>query len=181
MYFASLNIFDERDMKIAGFLGIGLIGIEGKYPNFVCNRVLDAPTNVAITEMRDYVLGYKGVLQCESCKVFQHYQSNEYVVTEKSWGKLTNWAEGQVTKKGKGLRMKKKDRKELYCNKCAKNELKRKNNLLSEEQRMNNKKKPEDLEFTIDEMLSRLESVKDYLSKEAYENVRKGLQNLKQK
>jgi len=126
MYFASLNI-DKEDMKIASFLGIGFIKIEGKYPNFVCNKVLEAPTNVAITEMRDYVLGYKGVFQCESCKVFQHYLRNEYVVTENSWGKITNWTKEQVIKKGKGLRIRKKDRKEFYCNKCAKNELKRRN------------------------------------------------------
>ena len=122
MYFASLNI-DEEDVKIASFLGIGLIKIEGKYPNFVCSKVLEAPTSVAITEMRDYVLGYKGILQCESCKVFQYYQRNEYVATENSWDKITNWTEEQVIKKGKGLRIRKKDRKEFYCNKCARTRL----------------------------------------------------------
>ena len=122
-YFASLNIFDERDTEIAGYLGIGLIEIKGKYPNFVCNQVLGAPVNLAIAEMRDYVLGYKQVLQCESCKVFQHCERNEYIVTESSLDKLTSWAKEQVTKKGKGLRIKKKDQKKFYCNKCAKNEL----------------------------------------------------------
>jgi len=126
MYFASLNI-DEEDVKIARFLGIGLIKIKGKYPDFVCNKFLEAPTSAAITEMRYYVLKYKRVFQCESCKVFQHYQRNEYVATESSWDKTTNWTKEQVIKKGKGLRIGKKDRKEFYCNKCGKNELKRKN------------------------------------------------------
>ena len=122
MYFASLNI-DEEDVKIASFLGIGLIKIEGKYPNFVCSKVLEAPTSMAMPEVRDYVLKYKRIFQCESCKVFQGYQRNEYVETENSWDNLTNWAEEQVIKKGKGLRIGKKDRKEFYCNKCARTRL----------------------------------------------------------
>ena len=125
MYFASLNI-DEEDLKIARFLGIGLIKIEGEYPDFVCSKFLEAPTSVAITEMRYYVLKYKRVFQCESCKVFQHYQRNQYVETESSRDKITNWTKEQVIKKDKGLRIGRKDRKEFYCNKCAKNELKRK-------------------------------------------------------
>lgn len=122
MYFASLNI-DEEDVKIASFLGIGLIKIKGKYPNFLCSKVLEAPTSVAITEMRDYVLKYKRVFQCESCKVFQHYQRNEYVATESGWDKITTWTKEQVKKKGKGLRIGKKDKKEFYCNKCARTRL----------------------------------------------------------
>ena len=107
----------EDDKEAANRLGIGLIKIEGEKPNFVCKEVLEAPTSVPIDKLRSYVLGSKRIYQCESCKVFQHCK-NITKVTDKIWSSTK-----KEIKNGKGLRVRNKDKKEFYCNTCAKMKL----------------------------------------------------------
>jgi hypothetical protein len=126
VYFASLNV-NKEDIKIASFLGIGLVKIEGQHPNFVCSEILEAPTNKPIIEIRDYALEHKGVFQCESCKVFQPYKRNEYYETKKTWNEIEPYAKKEVEKNGKGLLIADKNNThKFYCNKCAIAELKTK-------------------------------------------------------
>jgi hypothetical protein len=106
MYFASMDKFNEDDVGIARYLGIGLIEIEHKDPTFVCNEILDAPASVPINKLLDYVLRRKSIFQCESCKVFQCQQKNNKVnyTAVKSWDKITECTKKQI-KNGKGLRL----------------------------------------------------------------------------
>lgn len=124
MYFASMDEFNEGDVEIAKYLGIGLIKIKRENPNFVCNEVLDAPASVPINRLLDYVLRSKRIFQCESCKVFQCHQKNRKVnyTTVKSLDKITEWTKEQI-KKGRGLRIKYQDKREFYCNACAREKL----------------------------------------------------------
>lgn len=116
MYFASLGEFSEEDVKIAKFLGIGLIKIIGQNTGFICNEVLEAPPNKPLVELRNYVLRYKGIFQCVSCKTFLKSKFTG-VTTEP-----TKWTKSEV-KNGKGLLLKNKGKEQFYCNTCAKKKL----------------------------------------------------------
>jgi hypothetical protein len=118
VYFASLNKFTEEDKEIARFLGIGLIEIGGENSNFYCTEVLKAPTNMPIASLRDYVINYKGIFQCNECKVFQHLECTE--VNERP---LDSWTKKKITEDGKGLKIKRRGKEEYYCNTCAKKKL----------------------------------------------------------
>jgi hypothetical protein len=114
-YFASVDALSgKNELEIANFLGIGLIKIEGENPNYVCSEVLEAPKNTPIPELRNYVLRYKGIFQCESCMVFQKSDVTE-VTTEP-----TEWTRNEIRNHNKGLLIKHKLDEKFYCNACAK-------------------------------------------------------------
>jgi hypothetical protein len=118
VYYASHNMkYNEEEIEAARHLSIGLIEINFENKNLVCSEVLEAPIIPPVKKMQDYVLRYKGIFQCELCRVFQH--SN---LTEVST-KPTEWTKKEI-EKGKGLLIKSTEKEDFYCNTCARIKLK---------------------------------------------------------
>lgn len=121
VYFAStkwlknVEVFNDEDIKIAKYLGIGLIKIEGENPSIV----LEAPSCKPMIEIRDDVLRAKDIFRCVSCNILDIYQKN--VTTLDSDTKITSWTRDKI-KEGKGLLIKSENK--FYCNRCAKKKLK---------------------------------------------------------
>jgi hypothetical protein len=125
MYFASIDEFDKDDMEIARHLSIGLIEIKRGNPNFECKEVLEAPANVTIGWLREYVLKAKGIFTCQSCKVTDFYERGDYTAPLCNLDEIPTYSnvtyvKNQI-KSGKGLLTKDGD---FYCNKCAREKLK---------------------------------------------------------
>ena len=115
VYFASLDEFNYQDLEIAKYLGIGLISITKVDSGFACHEVLEPSTNTPIKKLLDVILEKRRILACQSCKVVQ---KRNYTQTVYGLDKIPPWNRNEV-KKGKDLLIKNKDRKELYCNECA--------------------------------------------------------------
>jgi hypothetical protein len=121
VYFAStkwlenVEVFNDVDIKIAKYLGIGLIKIEDENPS----TVLEAPSGKPIIEIRDDVLRAKDIFRCVSCNILTIYQKK--VTTWDSNTKITSWTKDRI-KEGKGLLIKNENK--FYCNRCAKKKLK---------------------------------------------------------
>jgi len=121
VYFAStkwlknVEVFNDVDIKIAKYLGIGLIKIEGENPSIV----LEAPSCKPMIEIRNDVLRAKDIFRCASCNILDIYQKN--VTTLDNEMKITRWTRDKI-KEGKGLLIKSENK--FYCNRCAKKKLK---------------------------------------------------------
>lgn len=131
MYFASLNEFkgkdvkfNEEDIEIAKYLGIGLIQIKRENSGFVCNEVLKAATSMPIKRLREHALKSKVIFTCQSCKVIQRYEKN-YTRVPRNLDEIHTYANATYVKNqikgGKGLLTKNGD---FYCNTCARMKLK---------------------------------------------------------
>jgi hypothetical protein len=119
-YFASTNlisnveVFNDLDIKIAKYLGIGLIKIEDEKPSIV----LEAQSFKPMIEIRNDVLRAKDIFGCVSCNILDIYQKN--MTTSDSMMNITSWTRDKI-KEGKGLLIRKENR--FYCNRCAKKKL----------------------------------------------------------
>jgi hypothetical protein len=115
VYFASLDEFSNEDKEIAKYLGIGLIGITKQESGYLCDEVLKPSTNTPIKRLQNKILEKRKILACQACKVIQE---RNYIQTVYGLDKIYLSTQNEV-KKGKDLLIKNKDRKELYCNRCA--------------------------------------------------------------
>lgn len=131
VYFASYqdgfekNAFSEKDIKAAKHLSIGIIKIYGIEPNFVCEEVLEAPRGKPVKNLLLEVLRYKAIFQCNTCRVFSHYDRKTFTTTNNSKFPYYDWTKQQI-RDGKSLSIKSiddEDSHEFYCNFCAKSKL----------------------------------------------------------
>ena len=118
IYFASMDEFDDEDIEIAKYLGLGLINITKEDSGFVGHEVMEPPLGKPIKKLLNLILERRNVLECQSCKTIQERNCTE---TKYSFTKIPNWTRNEV-KKGKDLLIKNIDenRIEFYCNTCAK-------------------------------------------------------------
>lgn len=118
VYFASLDKFESEDIQIAKHLGMGLISLgKTNNSNFTCSEVLEPPENTPIPKLLNLILERKNLFICNSCKVIEN-RSGKYTETIYNFDKIYNYTKKAV-KEGKGLLIKNKDKKEFYCNECA--------------------------------------------------------------
>ncbi len=115
MYFASLNKFDDENIEMAKYLGIGLISITEENAVFVCHEALELSTSMPIPKLLAWILERRKILACQSCKVIQE---RNYTKTIYDLDKIPPWSRKEV-KKGKDLLIKNNEKIEFYCNKCA--------------------------------------------------------------
>ncbi len=120
MYFASLNEFDDENIEMAKYLGIGLISITKENAVFACHEALEPSTSIPIPKLLDLILERRKILACQSCKVIQ---KRNYTETIYDLDKIPAWTRNEV-KKGKDLLIKNNEKMEFYCNKCARTRLK---------------------------------------------------------
>jgi len=102
-------------MGIGKHLGIGLISIRREDSGFVCHEVLEPSTNAPIQKLRDLASERKRIFACQLCKTIKEGNSTKTVYP---LDKMPNWSQNEV-KKGKDLLIENKDKKEFYCNRCA--------------------------------------------------------------
>jgi hypothetical protein len=107
------NKLSEDQIAAAKHLGLGLIELINMNSSFVCNEIIEAPSISPCAKMQDYVLKYKSILQCKSCKTICHS------VTTKVSLQHSEWTLNEI-RKGKGLLIGETGKEEFYCNKCAK-------------------------------------------------------------
>lgn len=119
MYFASLNEFDDENIEMAKYLGIGLISITKENAVFVCHEVLEPSTSIPIPKLLNLILERRKILACQLCKVIQE---RNYTKTIYDLDKILAWTRNEV-KKGKDLLIKNNEKTEFYCNKCARTRL----------------------------------------------------------
>jgi len=118
-YFASVDEFNNEDVEIAKYLGIGLISITKENSSFVCHEALEPSTSIPIPKLLDLILERRKILACQSCKVIQ---KRNYTKTIYDLDKIFAWTRNEV-KKGKDLLIKNSEKMEFYCNKCARTRL----------------------------------------------------------
>ncbi len=119
VYFASLDEFNDEDLEIAKYLGIGLISITKEKTSFVCHESLEPITSIPIPKLLDLILERRKVLACQSCKVIRE---RNYTRTIYDLDKISAWSRNEV-KKGKDLLIRNDEKMEFYCNKCARTRL----------------------------------------------------------